>query len=107
MWSYIYVDPLVAFQVAFLCEAFTTGQTTVRPLSCMYAPVGFEVAQFSKTATAQRTAERPLTCVCLQVGLQVTGVREALATLATAQDVPGTRVEVRVYMRKGARVEGI
>lgn len=96
--SYVQMDPLVAFQVTFLGEAFATGQAAVRSLSCVNPSVGLEVAQLGEAAPTEGAAERPLTCVSLQVGLQVAGVGEALPTLAAAQEVPGASdgVGVRV-----------
>lgn len=92
------MDPLVAFQVTFLGEAFAARRAAVRSLSGVDPPVGLEVAQLGEAAATERAAERPLACVSLQVGLQVAGVGEALPALATAQEVPGAGVRVRDRM---------
>lgn len=82
--SNILMNPLVAFQVAFLGEAFATRQAAVGPLSGVDPPVGFQVAQFGKGTSTEGAAERTLARVSLQVSLQGAGVGETLATLATA-----------------------
>lgn len=92
------MNPLVAFQVTFLGEAFATSQAAVWPLSGVDPSVGLEVAKLGEAATAEGAAERPLARVSLQVGLQVAGVGEAFSALAAAQEVPGASVRVRVWM---------
>ena len=90
------MNSLVTFQVTFLGEAFATSQAAVRSLSGVDSSVGFEVAQLSETATAEGAAKRPLTCVRLQVSLQVAGVGKTLSALATAQEVSGASLRVRM-----------
>lgn len=101
---HVQMDPLVAFQIAFLGEAFTAGQAAVWSLSGVDAAVGFQVAQLSEAAAAERAAERPLARVSLQVGLQVAGVGKALAALSAAQKLPGASVKLRVGMWIGVGV---
>lgn len=96
--SRLQVDPLVALQIAFLCEALAAGQAAVRPLAGVHPAVGLEVAQLGEAAAAQGAAERPLAGVGQQVGLQVAGVREEPSTLAAAQQVPGSNMGVRVLI---------
>lgn len=101
------MNPLVAFQITFLGEAFATSHAAIWPLPGVNPSVGLEVAQLGEAATTEGAAERPLTRVSLQVGLQVAGVREALSTLAAAQEVPGARVWMgqRVGVMRFCRVK--
>lgn len=104
--SNILMNPLVAFQVAFLGEAFATRQAAVGPLSGVDPPVGFQVAQFGKGTSTEGAAEGTLARVGLQVSLQGAGVGETLATLATAQETSWPCVGDWVWMGSQAgRVE--
>lgn len=76
-----HVNPLVSFQIAFLCEPFPTVHADVGSLSRVDPAVGLQVAEFGEAAAAERATELPLARVDLLMSSQVAEVREAFTTL--------------------------